>query len=79
MTDQLECETRIRIRGKTLTINKIIAEVQLFDLMPPKILDPVLLIAYNEKTERRDKMIDLIAAQIAYSINEAIYKIRDEP
>ena len=74
MYDDFTCEARVRFRGKDLALNKIVARVELDDMAPAR--GPVDPFNYNfvqQAAERRQRFIDMISAEFAHALTEALY------
>lgn len=71
------CEARVTFRGKELALNKIVAQIALDEiapsLKPP--LDPFDLHRMDQTRERRLRFVDMIAAEFAHALTEALYKL----
>lgn len=72
---EFKCTARVEFMGEILQIDKIITRIKLEDIMPQRdpALDPFDISRVNEATERRKRLVDYIASQIAYSLTEALF------
>ena len=73
--ERFECQARVLFRGETLALNKIVADIEIDDLIPPKVFDPTFIIDYSQRAERRQRFFDLISAEFAHALTEAIFKL----
>ena len=80
MLSDFECDARVRYQGGVLALNKIISEIDIEDIMPSRnpISDPFEFNYLNQKSERRRRFVDMIAAEFAQALTEALYKIGEK-
>lgn len=75
MIDEFICEARVRFRGQDLSLNKIVARVDLEEIAP--LCGPILpseVPDYHQRAERRRRLVDYIAGQFAHALTEALFK-----
>lgn len=66
----------VQFHGKTLHLNRLIMQFDLEDLLPARgpFIDPYDMVNVQQRAERRQRAVDLIAAQFAQALLEGIYK-----
>lgn len=76
MDDEFTCEARVRFRGEDLHLNRIIARFDLQEILPPRNppMDPMDLSLVQQASERRRRFVDMIAAEFAHTLTEALFK-----
>jgi hypothetical protein len=76
MEREFEVQARCRFNGEDLWMEKIIARIDLEEVMPPRsaVLDPMDLVRVQQAAERRRRLVDMIAAEFAHTLTEALFK-----
>jgi hypothetical protein len=76
MLEEFTCEASVMWRGKKLAMNKIVSRISLDDIMPTNtpFLHPADAIDFMRRDERRKRFVDMIAAEFAHALTEAIYR-----
>lgn len=75
--DELRVYARVSFQGKDLCLDKIVMQVDLDGMRPMRgvaFVMPGDVIQYNERQERRKRLVDLIAAEFAHALTEALFK-----
>jgi len=83
MNEEFICQARVVWRGKELHLNRIVAQIDLDEIIPPHMLmreEPsvVSLNELSDRNERRRRFVDLISAEFAHSLTEALFKMPDD-
>ena len=79
MFDEFVCEARVRFRGKDLALNKIIARVVLEDIMPVRgVVDEFDMMRLSQGDERRRRFVDMISAEFAHALTEALFEMGEQ-
>lgn len=74
MTDVFTCELRVSYRGKELALDKLISRIELADILPLRgPIEPMMLGLYNERTERRNRFVDMLASNFAHALTEGLF------
>lgn len=78
---EIRCEMRVTLGRlgraephEVLHLNQIITEVDLDEIMPPRVVTHDDYDNFQRTAERRERFISLIAAQVAQALIEGIYK-----
>ena len=73
---EFRCEARVTFNGRQLALDRIIAHVDIEEIMPSRgpFLHPYDVVDANKRDERRRRFIDFIAAEFAHALTEALYK-----
>lgn len=71
-----EVQARCRFNGEDLHMNKMLVQFDLEDIMPFRsmALDPSDIVRSQQASERRRRLVDMIAAEFAHSLTEALFK-----
>jgi len=82
MNEEFTCQARVMWRGKELHLNRIVAQIDLDEIIPPHMLmheDPsiVSLHELSNRNERRRRFVDLISAEFAHALTEALFKVKE--
>lgn len=75
MFDELTCEARVRFRGKDLALNKIIARIDLEEILPSwnPPMTPADMADHVKRDERRHRFVDMLASEFAHALTEALH------
>lgn len=72
-------ESRVRYAGQTLALNQIVSRINLEDIMPiDGPVEPSYFMVAQETSERRRRFIDMIAAEVAHALTEALFEARQK-
>ena len=78
MNEEFTCQARVMWRGKELHLNKIVAQIDLDEIIPEKFIPPNPtphdLYAINVRDERRRRFVDFISSEFAHALTEALFK-----
>jgi len=81
MNEEFTCQARVMWRGKELHLNRIVAQIDLDGILPQKLISPTPmpkeLYELNNNLERRRRFIDLLSAEFAHALIEALFKVPD--
>ncbi len=82
MNEEFTCQAKVIWRGKELHLNKILAQINLDEITPEEFIPPNPtphdLYAINVRDERRRRFVDLISAEFAHALTEALFKMPDD-
>jgi len=75
-TQEFICEARVRFNGKDLALNKIVSHIVLDDIVPTSspLLYPTNAVDTMHRDERRQRFVDMISAEFAHALTEALFK-----
>ena len=74
--DKFECQARVLFCGKELHFCKIVTQMSLETVAPYRhpFANPGDYIQAEQRAERRRRFVDMIAAEFAQALTEALYK-----
>ncbi len=83
MNEEFMCQAKVMWRGKELHLDRIVAQIDLDEIIPPHMLmrEEPTVVSLNElsnRNERRRKFVDLISAEFAHALTEALFKMPDD-
>lgn len=75
----LKVRIEVEFEGECLHLDKVVSELTLEDIIPSKYpaMDPGDLFRRQETLERRRRFVDMLSGNIAHSITEGLFKLRD--
>ncbi len=74
MNEELVVHAKVEFRGRVLAMDKIVARLTLEDIAPGSFPSlPWEQAEFIERGDRRRRLVDLIAAEFAHALTEALF------